>query len=150
MRTKRIKPAPAGFTLIEVVIAAAIVMILAAIAWPSYLDFVRRGKRAQAVAALMEALQQQERLFAQRNRYLGYTREDNPAGLKWHSGASAASSSHELSARPCEGQPLTACVELRAEPGTAAVERSFRDPTCGILSLTSQGTRSPSEPACWR
>ena len=43
-----------GFTLIEVMIAVIIVGILSAIAYPSYLDYVRRGHQTEAQGQMME------------------------------------------------------------------------------------------------
>ena len=43
---------PRGFTLIELMIVVAVVAILARIAYPSYADYVARGKIAEAVAQL--------------------------------------------------------------------------------------------------
>jgi type IV pilus assembly protein PilE len=42
-----------GFTLVEMVITVGVLAILAAIAWPSYENYVRRSKRATAQTALM-------------------------------------------------------------------------------------------------
>lgn len=50
-----------GFTLIELMIAIAVVGILAAVALPSYQDYIRRGKRADAHALLQNAAFAQER-----------------------------------------------------------------------------------------
>ena len=50
-----------GFTLIEVMIVVAIVGILAAIALPSYNEYIRRGHRAEARAALLQGAQWMER-----------------------------------------------------------------------------------------
>ena len=50
-----------GFTLIEVMIVVAIVGILSAIALPSYNEYIRRGHRAEARAALLQGAQWMER-----------------------------------------------------------------------------------------
>lgn len=148
--SSRFRACATGFTLTEVMIAVIVVMILASIAWPSYASYVIRSKRVEAIAVLHENMQQQERIYSLRNRYLAYSREENPDGLKWHSAASPQRSSHEISARPCEGHPLTACVELIAVPGTSGVDASFRDLMCGTLTLNSRGVRTPTAPACWQ
>lgn len=50
-----------GFTLIEVMIVVAVIAILAAIALPSYQEYVRRGYRSEARAGLLQAAQWMER-----------------------------------------------------------------------------------------
>jgi type IV pilus assembly protein PilE len=54
-----------GFNLIELVIAIAIIGILAAVAYPSYNDSVRKSRRAEAKAALTEVAQWLERNYSE-------------------------------------------------------------------------------------
>lgn len=60
-----------GFTLVELLIAVAIVAILAAYASPSYLEYTRKAKRSTAKQVLLEAVARQETFRAQT---LGYGR----------------------------------------------------------------------------
>jgi type IV pilus assembly protein PilE len=64
----RTQPA-AGFTLIEMVVVATIVAILAAIAYPGYQEHVRKSRRTDARNILLEAAQRQERFYTERNQY---------------------------------------------------------------------------------
>lgn len=99
MKTYKIEQ---GFTLIEVIIAVAIVAILAAVAYPSYLDSITKGRRAEGRTALLELLQQQERYITQRNCYLAFSTGTN--------GASSAAPAPSPPARPsnCDGLPFPA------------------------------------------
>jgi len=58
-----------GFTLIELMIAVAIVGILAAIATASYQNAILRSARAEARAALLNVQVAQEKVFLQYNRF---------------------------------------------------------------------------------
>src|SRR5690554_7432603 len=60
-----------GFTLVELMIVVAVVGILAAIAYPSYMDSVRKSNRADAKAALNDAAQQMQRCYTLNSSYSG-------------------------------------------------------------------------------
>lgn len=60
-----------GFTLIELMIVVAVVAILAAIALPSYNDSVRKSRRGQAKADMLEIVQMLERRYTTNRTYLG-------------------------------------------------------------------------------
>jgi type IV pilus assembly protein PilE len=62
-----------GFTLIELMVTVAIVGILAAIAYPSYTESVRKGRRAEALKTLIDAEQFMRRFYSTRDTYSGAT-----------------------------------------------------------------------------
>jgi prepilin-type N-terminal cleavage/methylation domain-containing protein len=62
-----------GMTLIELMIAVAVVGILATIAYPSYQNQVRRSNRADAITALTAMANAQERFYLANNTYAATT-----------------------------------------------------------------------------
>ncbi len=65
------KKSQSGFTLIELIIAIAIIGLLASIAYPAYTESVNRAKRAQAQTAIVSLAQAMERYFTANNTYVG-------------------------------------------------------------------------------
>jgi len=62
-------PAAAGFTLIELMIIVGVIGLLAVVALPSFMDSVRKGRRAEGIAALTQIQQAQERWRANNGSY---------------------------------------------------------------------------------
>jgi type IV pilus assembly protein PilE len=60
-----------GFTLIELMIAVAIVAILAAVAMPAYRDYVLRGNVPEATAGLGQGRVVMEQWFQDNRTYVG-------------------------------------------------------------------------------
>ena len=60
-----------GFTLIELMVVVIIVAILAAIAIPSYVDYVRRGKITEAISTLSDMRVKLEQYFQDNRTYAG-------------------------------------------------------------------------------
>ncbi len=58
-----------GFTLIELLIALIIVAVLAAIALPAFFDQIRKSRRADAISAMSQVQQAQERWRANNTEY---------------------------------------------------------------------------------
>lgn len=123
-----------GFTLMELMITVVIVGILAAFAYPSYQDFIRKGRRTEAKAALMENMQLFERHFSQVNTYNDTGTGKLWTGFKTYSGDNQASAKYTVSAVACDN--IGQCVELRAAPLA-----NFADPVCDKLVLRSTGEK---------
>jgi len=60
-----------GFTLIEIMIAVAIVAILAAVGYPNYTSYVQRGKLAEAISGLSDMRVKMEQYFQDNRTYVG-------------------------------------------------------------------------------
>ncbi len=58
-----------GFTLIELIIAVAIIGILVAIAVPSYQNHLRKGRRAEAMSFLTQVSQRQQQYLLDARTY---------------------------------------------------------------------------------
>ncbi|WP_281280130.1 type IV pilin protein [Panacagrimonas perspica] len=128
----------AGFNLIELMIVVSIVGILAAIAYPSYRESVRKGNRTDAQAALTGLAAVMERDFLRNNGYRDViTAGLYPARVPLESGAqtyalsiTSTATTYTLSAAPSGGQS---------------------GDRCGTLTLASSGAQGPTTPVdCWR
>src|SRR6267143_1300375 len=67
-----------GFTLIEVMITVAIVAILAAVALPSYTDYITRSKIQEATSSLLSMRTKMEQYFQDQRTYIGACDPANP------------------------------------------------------------------------
>ncbi len=77
-----------GFTLLELMITVAIIGILAAVAYPSYLESVASGRRTDAQANLVALAQHMERHFTETANYntavLPYTESPRDGADKFY------------------------------------------------------------------
>jgi type IV pilus assembly protein PilE len=146
-----------GFTLIEVMIVVAIIGILAAIAYPAYVDQLAKGRRAECRSGLLGTMQQQERFFTQFNRYTpAFAAGSASAPVKAFSGDNLAGSACQIAAVACDGATNTsACVELRASfsvADPASLTYLYLDSDgrkgCAVGSVRSSPNPSGSK-ACW-
>ncbi len=72
-----------GFSLIELMIAVAIIGVLSAIAVPAYQDYVKRGQITEATSTLSELRTRAEQWFADRRTYVGFSCTPTQAPAKF-------------------------------------------------------------------
>lgn len=114
-----------GITLLELMIVVVVVGILAAISYPSYMDQVRKTRRSDGKAELMQTAQQLERCYTRFSRYdagncavvLPYT---TPEGFYVVSAAAAVTASTFTLAATPQGDQV-------------------KDTKCGVLRLNNTG-----------
>jgi len=92
----------AGFTLIEILVAVVIVGILLAVAFPSFMDSIRKGRRSEAMSAMAALQQAQERYrgnnaaYAASTSVLGAASSSTPNGYYAISVLSSTATGYEL------------------------------------------------------
>jgi type IV pilus assembly protein PilE len=120
-----------GFTLIELMIVVAVIAILAAVAYPAYNDQVRKSRRAQAKANLVEYAQLAERHFTVNNSYAGFQAPTNKTPF----------------------YTVATTVDAATFTLTATAQGAQAQDKCGDLSITNTGAKAKTGSAplsdCW-
>ncbi len=132
----------AGFTLIELMIVVAVVAVLAAIAYPSYQDALRKSRRGQAKADLVEYVAQAERFRTVNNTYVGFL---------FPGGVPTIQSPREAGSPARYDLAITTQTVTDLVISATAVADQAND-RCGDLSLanTNEKTNSAGDLAdCW-
>ena len=125
----------AGFTLIELMMVVAIVGIIMAVVLPGYQDSVKKSRRADGRAALMELAGLQERFYAKNGTYT--TTVDSDSGLDYGSTASPKGF-YNLTAAACASGTIATCYVLSA----AVIGNQSGDTDCAVLTMDSRTERA--------
>ena len=142
--TKSMQPSKsAGFTLIEIMIVVAILGIVSAIAFPSYQEYVRKTRRADAQTALMELGHFMERNYTANGTYL--VANAAPALPFTEAPKDAGGKVYDLSLTGTTATGYT----LQAVPKGA-----MSTDVCGTLTLSNTGAKGQAsgqtQATCWR
>lgn len=132
-----------GFTLIELMIAVAIVGIIASIALPAYQNYVRQSHRAVAKAILYENAQFMEQFYTENNRYDQNIAED-AVTLPITQSPRNGTVQYTISLQAVANSTFT----LQAIPAAGGI---MVDDTCGTLTLTNTGVQGAggNVAECW-
>lgn len=136
-----------GYTLIELMVVAAVIGIIAAIAYPSYQSSVRKSARQAAKGVLMEVVSRQEQTFINNKSYaadlsnLGYPANPFYIDNEGSPQSSSAGSIYQISLASVTASTFT----LQAVPQNAQI----KDTECGTLSITDSGLQNPTSNNCW-
>lgn len=126
-----------GFTLIELMIVVAVVAILAAIAYPNFSDSVRKSRRGQAKADMVEVAQILERFHTVNNSYV--LDAATKAGLPTQS-PKKGTARYDIA---ISGESQSAFL-ITATPKTG----QDKD-ICGTMTINQAGAKTPTTAECW-
>jgi type IV pilus assembly protein PilE len=127
----------AGFTLIESMIAVAILGILISIAYPSYTNYVKQAKRADGKSALLNAQMAQEKYRTTHTTY-GTTLEAIDV---------SGTSPDGYYTIAIAGTPNATTYTMTATPRSP-----FTDSTCGTFAVNQDGKAYTGYASadCWK
>ena len=132
------KGANKGFTLIELMITVAVVSILAAVALPSYQQYLRRGARADAQSHMMDIAARQGQFLIDNRAYAASV---SALGMTT---PSSVSTKYTITITPATNPPT---FTITAAPVSGSSQASD---TCGTLTLASDGAKTASGTGtCW-
>lgn len=130
-----------GFTLVELMITVLIVGILAAISYPSYVNYNQNSRKSAAAACLVEMAQFMERHYTANNS--SYVGAVLPAG-----GCRTASNLNNFYTISIAADPALTASTFLLEAVPVVGSSQVGQP-CGTLALNHQGVRLPLLQGCW-
>lgn len=128
-----------GFTLIEVMIVALIIAILGGIAYPSYMNQVRKTGRTDAKVALGDVAQRLQRCFTTNSTYKPDDEDVCTVVDEVTSSAGIESPDGKYKITMDDAEHTASTFELIAEPVAGDLQEG--DEECAVFKLNQAGKR---------
>ena len=130
-----------GFTLIELMITVAVISILAAVAYPSYQEHVRKSRRAEAQSVLMNIGTRQQQMLLDTRSYA----------------ATSAALNVAVPPQVTANYTITVSAPASTPPSftaTATPQGSQLNDKCGTLGVDHTGAKTAvkngnAQTGCW-
>jgi type IV pilus assembly protein PilE len=133
-----------GFTLIELMITVAIIAVLAAVAVPSYQDYIRKSRRSEAQSFMSDVVARQQHFLLDRRAYavsITALPASNGLGMAIPTGVS---SFYAVTIATDNTTNPPSFVVTGAPSGTQTAEK------CGTLTIDQRGVKTASGTGtCW-
>ena len=138
-----------GLTLVELMVSVAIVGVLAAVAYPAYVDHYAQSYRSDVMRELVKAVNRQEAYYSDQMTYTA-----NMTNLGYSTDPYVVENAmFTIDVVETEGMDLTQTFELKA---TAVTAQKNNDPACASLTINHLGEKSAldaqgndSTSTCW-
>jgi type IV pilus assembly protein PilE len=144
-----------GFTLTEIMIVLLIIAIIAALAYPSYLDQVRKSRRAVAKSALLDAASREEQNYFSCRTYSASMASSSPPEcpnlLNYASDpAYFGKDSTNLDSNTDAVYAISVVTADNAAFKLQAVPQNDQaNDSCGTFTLTSDNKKDAAVGNCW-
>lgn len=145
-----------GFTLIELMITVAVIGILAAVAYPSYTQYIVRANRSAAQSFMFSVANKQEQYLLDARVYAGGSTALTDLNMTV---PAEVSSKYTISATCTMPTATGNCTAVAGTPayvitGTPIGTQATNDTKCAIVTLNQLGAKTESGTAsavtdCW-
>lgn len=125
-----------GFTIIELLIAIVIIGILVSVAYPNYMNSVKKTRRQEAKRTLLEASQMMENFYSMNINYTGAV-------------SGSVLTIFNVNDEFDEYYGLTATATATRYTLRAIPKNTQIDDECGTMTIAQSGATTADKTGCW-